>query len=154
MATMSDFTAYKEVSGFRVKLWRGESACLLGFDVEEPEDDFVGFAVEFQEPGDIGFQTLSNRLNFDYPDAVNGYRNFPTFEAPLQTYRWVHFPWNPQTGTYTYRVTKMHMPADNQLNKGLSAELSIELDAVTVPGFLDIGFTRNFASSQVFEDKK
>ena len=151
---MSDFTAYQEVSGFRVKLWRGESACLLGFDVDQPEADFVGFAVEFQEPGDTGFHTLSNRLNFDYPDAVTGYRNFPTFEAPLQTYRWVHFPWDQKTGTYTYRVTKMHMPADNQLTKGLSLELSIELDAVTIPGFLDVGFTRNFASSQAFEDKK
>jgi phosphatidylserine/phosphatidylglycerophosphate/cardiolipin synthase-like enzyme len=151
---MSDFTAYQEVSGFRVKLWRGESACLLGFDVDQPEDDFVGFALEFQEPGDTGFQTLRNRLNFDYPDAVDGYRNFSTFDAPLQTYRWVHFPWDPQTGTYTYRVTKVHMPADNQLTNGLSLQLSIELDAVTVPGFLDIGFTRNFASAQAFEDKK
>lgn len=151
---MCDCSVSNEVAGFRVKLWRGESACLLGFDVEEPEDDFVGFAVEFQEPGATDFHSLSNRLNFDYPDAVNGYRNFSTFDAPLQTYRWVHFPWDQQTGTYTYRVTKMHMPADNQLIKGLSLELKIELDAVTIPGFVDIGFTRNFASSQAFEDKK
>lgn len=151
---MSDFTAFTEAEGFRVKLWRGESACLLGFDVDQPEDDFVGFAVEFQAPGDTDFQTLCNRLNFDYPTAVNGNRNFPTTDAPLQTYRWVHFPWEQMTGTYTYRVTKMHMPVDGQLTKGLSLESSIELDAVTLPGFLDIGFTRNFASSQAFEDKK
>lgn len=32
-------------SGFAIKLWRGERMCLLGFDVEKPEEDFVGFAI-------------------------------------------------------------------------------------------------------------
>ena len=44
--TMSDFTAYKEVSGFRVKLWRGERMCLVGMDVDAPEPDLVGFSIE------------------------------------------------------------------------------------------------------------
>lgn len=151
---MSDFSVFNEVGGFRVKLWRGESACLLGFDVDEPEDDFVGFAVEFRPPGSTDFQNLRNRVSFSAPDAVDGFRNFPTLDAPLQTFRWVHFPWEPKTGIYTYRVTKMHMPTDNTLTKGLSIELPIELGPVTLPGFLDVGFTRNFASSQAFEDKK
>src|ERR1700757_238187 len=115
---MSDFSVFNEVGGFRVKLWRGESACLLGFDVGEPEDDFVGFAVEFREPGSIDFQNLRNRLSFNPPDGVDGFRNFPTLEAPLQTFRWVHFPWESKTGAYTYRVTKMHMSADGTLTKG------------------------------------
>jgi phosphatidylserine/phosphatidylglycerophosphate/cardiolipin synthase-like enzyme len=151
---MSDFSAFNEVGGFRVKLWRGESACLLGFDVDEPDDDFVGFAVEFRDPDSTDFQNLCNRLSFGANDAVNGFRNFPTLDAPLQTFRWVHFPWESKTGIYTYRVTKMHMPTDNTLTKGLSIELPIELGPVTLPGFLDVGFTRNFASSQAFEDKK
>jgi phosphatidylserine/phosphatidylglycerophosphate/cardiolipin synthase-like enzyme len=151
---MSDVSVFNEVGGFRVKLWRGESACLLGFDVDEPEDDFVGFAVEFREPDSTDFQNLRNRLSFGAPDAVDGFRNFPTLQAPLQTFRWAHFPWESKTGIYTYRVTKMHMPADNTLTKGLSIELPIELGPVTIPGFLDVGFTRSFASSQAFEDKK
>jgi PLD-like domain len=154
---MSDFSVFNEVGGFRVKLWRGESACLLGFDVDNPEDDFVGFAIEFRAPGDTDFQPLSNRLSFGTPEAVDGFRNFSTLEAPLQTYRWVHFPWEASIGKsdiYTYRVTKMHMPSDNTLKPGLSIELPIELGPVTVPGFLDVGFTRNFASSQAFEAKK
>jgi phosphatidylserine/phosphatidylglycerophosphate/cardiolipin synthase-like enzyme len=154
---VGDVSVFNEVGGFRVKLWRGESACLLGFDVDEPEDDFVGFAVEFRYPGATDFQNLSNRLSFGSSAAVDGFRNFPTLEAPLQTFRWVHFPWESKIGQsdiYTYRVTKMHMPADNTLTKGLSIELPIELGPVTVPGFLDVGFTRNFASSQAFEDKK
>jgi hypothetical protein len=152
--TTSTVSAFKEVSGFRLKLWRGESACLLGFDVDDPEPDFVGFAVEFQEPGSTDFQPLSNRLSFGTPDAVTGFRIFSTLDAPLQTFRWVHFPWVSQTGVYSYRVTKMHMPTDGTLTKGVSIELPIELGTVTVPGLLDVGFTRNFASSQAFEDKK
>jgi hypothetical protein len=151
---MSNVSEFTEVGGFRLKLWRGESTCLLGFDVDDPEDDFVGFAVEFQEPGSNVFQPLNNRLSFGSPTAVNGFRNFPTPTAPLQTFRWVHFPWDEKTGTYTYRVTKMHMPSDGTLTKGLSLELPIDLGPVTLPGFLDVGFTRNFASSQAFEDKK
>jgi phosphatidylserine/phosphatidylglycerophosphate/cardiolipin synthase-like enzyme len=151
---MTDVSVFNEVGGFRLKLWRGESTCLLGFDVDEPEPDFVGFAVEFRAPGDTDFQPLSNRLSFDSSKTVNGFRNFPTTAAPLQTYRWVHFPWDPKPGIYTYRVTKLHMPTDNKLKKGLSIELPIELGPVTIDGFLDVGFTRNFASSQAFEDKK
>lgn len=154
---MSECSVFNEVGGFRVKLWRGESACLIGFDVDEPEDDFVGFAVEFREPGGTDFQALRNRLSFGAPEAVDGFRNFSTLEAPLQTFRWVHFPWEAEAGStdiYTYRVTKMHMPSDGTLTKGLSIELPIELGPVTIPGFLDVGFTRNFASSQAFEDKK
>jgi phosphatidylserine/phosphatidylglycerophosphate/cardiolipin synthase-like enzyme len=151
---VNNFSSFDEVDGFRLKLWRGESMALLGFDVDEPEDDFVGFAVEYREPGSAEFLNLRNRLSFDPSANVNGFRNFPTLEAPLQTYRWVHFPFEPRKGTYTYRVTKMHMPTDGTLRKGHAIELPIDLDPVTIDDFVDIGFTRNFASSQAFEDKK
>jgi hypothetical protein len=150
---VSESCVFQESDGFRVKLWRGESMCLLGFDVEDPEDDFVGFAVEFQRPGDDRFFRLSNRLSFDDPNAVTGDRKFPTTEAPLQMFRWVHFDWQPLDGTYTYRVTKMHMPHDGQpLVPGTQITLPITLGSITIDGFLDIGFTRNFASSQAWLD--
>lgn len=127
--------------------------CLLGFDVADPEEDFVGFAVEFQRPEDDRFFRLNNRLSFDPPTAVTGDRKFPTTEAPLQTFRWVHFDWQPLQGTYTYRVTKMHMPHDGQpLVPGTQITLPITLGSVTIDGFLDVGFTRNFASSQAWLD--
>lgn len=151
---MADFTSFNEVGGFRVKLWRGESMCLLGFDVDRPEPDFVGFAVEYREPGSRKFLNLRNRLSFDPQDEVTGFRTRPTLEAPLQTYRWVHFPWQPRKGIYTYRVTKMHMRRDGKLERGDQLELPIELGPVTIDGFLDIGFARNFASSQAFESKR
>ena len=39
---MSDFEKHKSKNGFTMKLWRGERMCLLGFDVDGPEEDFVG----------------------------------------------------------------------------------------------------------------
>ncbi|WP_433633826.1 phospholipase D-like domain-containing protein [Nocardia sp. CA-120079] len=151
---MGNLVSFKEIGGFRVKLWRGESMCLMGFDVDDPEPDFVGFAVEYREPGARKFLNLHNRLSFDSQDAVTGFRTHPTLEAPLQTYRWVHFPFQPRAGTYTYRVTKMHMPDDGQLVAGEQIQLPIDLGPVTIDGFLDVGFARNFASSQAFVEKR
>src|SRR5205085_698755 len=48
---------------------------------------------------------------------------------------------------------KMHMKDNGTLVKGTSLELDIMLDPVTYHGFLDVGFTRGFASSQAFLDK-
>src|SRR5919205_1505208 len=154
---MSDFEKHASNDGFSMKLWRGERMCLLGFDVEAPEADFVGFAIECKPPGAKKFQPLLNRLafSFDKPvaEAVTGARQFPSTEAPFQIFRWIHFPQNPRPGTYTYRATKMHMPEDGVLNKGTAIELKLSLDPITYQKFLDIGFTRNFASSQAFRDK-
>lgn len=143
--------------GFRFKLWRGERMAMLGFDVESPEDDFVGFALEVSSPGSDGFVELRNRLAFEYAtgagSAVTGDRQFPTSEAPIQKFRWVHFPWMPQDGKYRYRATKMHMPRDSELVRGTSIELGIDLSRETHEGFLDVGFTRNFASSQAYREQ-
>jgi phosphatidylserine/phosphatidylglycerophosphate/cardiolipin synthase-like enzyme len=154
---MSDFENQGSKEGFTMKLWRGERTCLLGFDVEEPEPDFVGFAVECRAPGAAGFEPLMNRIAFSYnrpaEEAVTGARKFPSTEAPFQKFRWVHFPHDPQLGAYTYRATKLHMPQDNVLKAGASLELDISLDPVTYHDFVDVGFTRNFASSQAFVER-
>lgn len=152
---MSDFVKRKTKDGFTLKLWRGERMCLLGFDVQTPSDDFVGFAIECREPGATEFQPLLNRLAFSYPpgESVNGDKKFPSTGAPFQKFRWVHFPHEVKDGVYRYRATKLHMPKDGQLKKGTSLTLDISLDPVTYHGFLDVGFTRNFASSQAFREK-
>jgi len=155
---MADFTNSKTIDGFSVKLWRGERMALIGMDVEAPEDDFVGFSIEVQSPSSKGFEPLRNRLAFSYPKsnaikAVNGYRNFPSTEAPFQKFRWIHFPYNPTNGDYTYRVTKQHMKGDKTLTAGTSITLDIRLGDEAYDGLLDVGFTRNFASSQAYVDK-
>lgn len=142
-------------NGFHLKLWRGERTCLVGMDVDAPEPDFVGFAIEVKRPGAADFTPLRNRLAFAYPEgsSVDGDVQFPSTEAPFQKFRWVHFPYDPIDGLYTYRVTKMHMPADGQLVTGAQLVADINLNPVMHPGFLDIGFTRAFASSQAYRDK-
>ena len=155
---MADFTNGKTIDGFSLKLWRGERMALIGMDDKAPEDDFVGFSIEVQSPSSKGFQPLRNRLAFSYPKsnalkAVDGYRNFPSTEAPFQKFRWIHFPYNPTNGDYTYRVTKQHMKPDKTLSPGTSITLDIRLGDKVVDGLLDVGFTRNFASSQAYVDK-
>ena len=153
---MAGFENRDEQSGFAMKLWRGERMCLLGFDVDHPEDDFVGFAVEFRAPGMADWEPLKNRLAFSYSqpvaEAVDGNRKFVSRLAPFQKFRWIHFPWQPKAGIYRYRATKMHMPSDERLVGGTSIALDIPLDPVTYDGFLDVGFTRNFASSQAYAE--
>jgi hypothetical protein len=154
---MSDFEAAKTDKGLTMKLWRGERMCLVAFDVAVPEADFVGFAIECRSPNSTKFEPLLNRITFADADPgakkVTGARQFPSTDAPFQKFRWVHFPFNPQHGTYTYRGTKMHMPTDGVLTKGTSIELDISLNPHTYEGFVDVGFTRGFASSQAFLDK-
>jgi hypothetical protein len=47
----------------------------------------------------------------------------------------------------------MHMSSDGKLEPGTSIELDVSLAPVTYDGFIDVGFTRGFASSQAFRDK-
>lgn len=154
---MNDFEKYDSKDGFSMKLWRGERMCLIGFDVAAPEPDLVGFAIECRSPGESKFFPLKNRLAFSYDrpvgEAVTGARNFLSTESPFQKFRWIHFPYEPMSGIYTYRATKMHMMNDGKLKPGTSIELPISLDPVTYNGFLDVGFTRNFASSQAYAEK-
>jgi hypothetical protein len=153
---MDDFTNSTEHNGFRVKLWRGERMCLIGMDVDAPEPDLVGFAIEVQRPGGNAFMPLRNRLNFSYDApidvAVNGSANYPSTDAPFQKFRWVHFPYEPMGGRYVYRVTKKHMAVDGKPTDGDALTLDIPLDPATYADFLDVGFTRNFASSQAYAD--
>jgi hypothetical protein len=40
---MNDYTNSVAQGSLTLKLWRGERMCLIGMDVANPEDDFVGF---------------------------------------------------------------------------------------------------------------
>jgi len=69
---MSDFENHHAQNGFSCKLWRGERMTLIGFDVADPEDDLVGFAIEVKSPHRNDFAPLRNRIAFSYPEpAVN-----------------------------------------------------------------------------------
>jgi phosphatidylserine/phosphatidylglycerophosphate/cardiolipin synthase-like enzyme len=155
VATPPSFSASK--AGLSLKLWRGEGTVLIGMDVATPEDDFVGFFIEVMSPGYTTYMPLRNRIAFSYDttagDTVNGNVNFSSENAPFQKFRWQHFPYQPKNGVYTYRVTKRHMKADGTLYSGTSVTAKITYEATCYDGFLELGFTRGFASSQAFVDR-
>src|ERR1700756_3782842 len=45
------------------------------------------------------------------------------------------------------------MPSDGKLRAGDAVTLDIPLDQVAYDGFLDVGFARNYASSQAYNEK-
>ncbi len=154
---MSDFQSRKEKQGFACKLWRGERMTLVGFDVDDPEPDLVGFSIEVKAPRAKDLEPLLNRLAFEYPKGagseVTGDRLFDSRLNPFQKFRWTHFPADTRDGTYSYRVSKRHMKNNGKVIAGTSLTLDIEQEAVTYRNLVDIGFTRNFASSQAFREQ-
>ena len=139
-------------NGFTVKIWRGERTFLLGFDVVDPKPDFVGFAIDWRYPGTTKVSHMKNRMAFEYKkkldEADTGTR--PMIARCFQAFRWCIFRASRSRGVYTYGVTKRHMRADGSLVDGTRIELPIEMDVITYHDFIDVGFTRGFASSQAF----
>ncbi len=137
---------------FTLKLHRGDGMVLLGMNWKggPPPEDFVGFAVEFKEPGGNRFLSVRNRLAFDDP----GSSGTSSLRSPIQKFRWVHFPFNAeQQGEFTYRVTPVFMDEQDELAYGSAQEARVELARETYPGKLNVAFTRGFVSSQAFVDR-
>jgi hypothetical protein len=130
---------------FSLTVYRGEGMCLLAMNWKKgtPPSSFVGFAIEFQEPGGDQF----------FPDAA-GHLNPNTQSSrmsPFQKFRWIHFPKTADLpGKFIYRVTPVFMDEKDVLSYGHFQEAPIELVAETYPGELNVCFTRGFISSQAF----
>ena len=141
---------------FTLKLHRGEGMTLLGMNWKngQPPQDFVGFAIEYQEPQSNRWYPLHNRLGFlDSAGNVDP-TALSTLKSPIQKFRWVHFPFDAQLlGNFTYRVTPMSMDAHNNLSAGTPQTAAIQLARETYPGIADVTFTRGFNSSQAFVDR-
>jgi hypothetical protein len=135
-----------------LKVYRGEGVALLAFDLDQSAatPDFVGFAVRFRPPGRGDWKVLGNRLHFDYSGDRKSRAFHPTTEAPFQKYRWNHVPREVTAGEYRYEATPMYMAADGTLRAGRKVETAISLAPQTHEGFLNVGFTRGFASSQAY----
>jgi hypothetical protein len=141
---------------FSLKLHRGDGMLLLAMNWKNgtPPDDFVGFAVEYQEPGGDRFFSLNNRLSFSTPTAGAAPNQLSTRLSPIQKFRWVHFPRNAELpGPFTYRVTPVFMDGTDTLSYGEAQEAALELRRETYPGLLNVAFTRGFVSSQAFVDR-
>jgi phosphatidylserine/phosphatidylglycerophosphate/cardiolipin synthase-like enzyme len=136
---------------FTLRVHRGDGMALLAMNWKgrRPPQDFVGFAIEYKEPGGDRFFALKNRLSFTPGDRSKA----STLLAPIQKFRWVHFPRNAElAGEFLYRVTPVFMNAADELSYGDPQEAALELRRETYPGQLNVAFTRGFVSSQAFVD--
>ena len=140
-------------NGLYVTAYRGEGSCLLAMDLDESlrTRDFVGFSIEVRYPGSQQFGFLKNLLNFEYGPGEEP--PFSSKTSPFQTFRWVHVPTEIGSGEFTYRVSVALMDAQGNISHTMSLEVSIDLSPRTVPDFVNIAFTRAFASSQSYDRK-
>jgi hypothetical protein len=141
---------------FTLKLHRGEGMTLIAMNWKNgpPPQEFVGFAIEYQEPGGSQYYPLCNRLGFlDAAGDVDP-TALSTLQSPIQKFRWVHFPFNAQlAGDFNYRVTPMFMDAQDKLSAGEPQQVAIQLVRETYPGIANVTFTRGFVLSQAFVDR-
>lgn len=156
MSNDFQISATNAKSPFTLKLHRGEGMALLAMNWKtgKPPRDFVGFALEYQEPNGDRFWTIRNRINFPKPDGSTNKKSVSSRLSPIQKFRWVHFPVNAEKkGEFIYRVTPVFMSTSGELSYGEAQEASIELARETYPGKLNVAFTRGFVSSQAFVDR-
>jgi phosphatidylserine/phosphatidylglycerophosphate/cardiolipin synthase-like enzyme len=140
---------------FNMRIYRGDGMALLAMNWKKgkPPANFVGFSIEYKEPGGEKFFALKNRLSFPDADASDPNR-LSTLRSPIQKFRWVHFPRNADlAGDFFYRVSPVFMNEVNELSYGEVQEAKIQLCRETYPGQLNVAFTRGFVSSQAFVDK-
>ena len=140
---------------FTLRIHRGDGMSLVAMNWKKgkPPVNFVGFAIEYKEPGGDKFYALKNRLTFPNASATDPNR-LSTLRSPIQKFRWVHFPRNADLeGDFTYRISPVFMNDRNELSYGEVQEAKLELRRETYPGQLNVAFTRGFVSSQAFVDR-
>ena len=144
-------------AAFRLNVHRGDGMVLLGMDWLDPQPpaDFVGFAIEYRPPNHANFSALRNRITFATPPSNIGTGNpESSLWAPIQKFRWVHFPYEPELpGEYRYRVRPAFMDGARAIALGDAQEVGVELRRETYPGLLNVAYTRGFVSSQAFVDR-
>lgn len=156
MSTDFQVIATNASAPFTLKLHRGDGMLLLAMNWKSstPPADFVGFAIEYREPGGDRFWSVNNRLSFPAPDGTISSARASSRLAPIQKFRWVHFPMNANLpGLFTYRVTPVFMNERRELSYGEPQQADIALHRATYPGQLNIAYTRGFVSSQAFVDR-
>jgi hypothetical protein len=156
MAGEIDVTGTNAAALFTLKVHRGDGMVLLGMDwrVGTPPADFVGFSIEYLPPGHVKFLALGNLITFVTPPKNVGSNPNSSLFAPIQKFRWVHFPFDPELpGEYRYRVRPAFMDGTRTIAWGDAQEVGLELRRETYPGVLNIAYARGFVSSQAFVRK-
>jgi phosphatidylserine/phosphatidylglycerophosphate/cardiolipin synthase-like enzyme len=140
---------------FTLKLHRGDGMVLIAMNWKkgQPPADFVGFAIDYHEPGGDRWWPVKNRLSFETAPGTTQPRQQSSRVSPIQMFRWIHFPFHAELpGPFNYRVTPVFMNSEDVLSYGTAQTCSIELARETYPAQLNVAFTRGFVSSQAFVD--
>ena len=156
MSTSFQVTGSNANAPFTLKIHRGDGMVLLAMNwrTGKPPRDFVGFAIEYREPGSDRYWPVKNRIGFPGDRVKFSDPSIPSTKAPFQKFRWVHFPRHSEKpGDFRYRVTPIFMNEEGVLGKGEAQIADVRLRRETIPGLLNVAFTRGYISSQSFADK-
>lgn len=161
----SSSVARGSAGGLTVVAYRGEDMVLLAFDVDASlrQPDFVGFGIEYRIGRRPTWFPVYNFLTFKklrlqaeafqkaHPKEKQDFSHKASLRSPIQRFRWIHVPSNPIDDDVTYRVSAMFWKADNQAPVAkATVEVTIDLASETRPRFLNVGFTRGYATSQAY----
>ena len=153
MAT-NNFAVQKSKDGLSVKAYRGEDMVLLAFDIakELRTKDFVGFGIQYKVGADGPMRDVFNFLTFrrlreNPPDKFDHKKSM---RSPVQKFRWVHVPSIPIDDGVTYRVSALFWNDGGDPKAKATVEVTIDLHSETHEKFLNVGFTRGYASSQAY----
>lgn len=147
MSTEFEVAGANSAALFSLKLHRGDGMTLIAMNWKTgmPPKDFVGFAVEYREPGGDRFFSVKNRIAFPRADGSVNPERQPTRLAPIQKFRWVHFPRNAEReGKFLYQVSPVFMNETGELSYGEPQKAEIRLSRETYLNALNVAFTRGF----------
>jgi hypothetical protein len=166
-----NFVVRQAKDGLTVVVYRGEDMVLLAFDVDQTllKPEFLGFGVQYRI-GDqpklfdvynfLTFKQLREKLEALQKQATTDQQKddarqqaiqaMTTMRSPLQTFRWAHVPSRPIDGAVTYRVSALFGDGDGPPAARATVEATIDIGSATRGEFLNVGFTRGFASSQAY----
>jgi phosphatidylserine/phosphatidylglycerophosphate/cardiolipin synthase-like enzyme len=160
-----DYVAGSSNGGLTLKLYRGEDMALLAFDVDETlrKPEFMGFGIEYKIGDKEQWYPVYNFLTFNklrlqaeafrkaHPKEKPDFSYLVSMRSPIQRFRWLHVPSHPINDTVTYRVSAMFWLADNQPPVAhATTSATIDLGSETRGKFLNVGFTRGYATSQAY----
>jgi PLD-like domain len=148
---------------FSVKAHVGDKKTLLAFNFRSKDSakNLAGFTIHCQPPGGVDGYYLMNQLQFEDPTKhkqVDGEKPNSSVNAPIQKFRWTHYPGtahqgtSPALGEYTFTVTPRYFDSTGAM-LALDQSLGVSVKVNEGPfkkGSLSLGFTRGYMQSGAY----